>query len=234
MRRLDRGDVALLVCGAAAALLYSNFLLDFTRTRYVGLYDIVSQLEAHGQPNAMFLRVTDVICVVLVACLLPWVRAALPRGAWREVVVWSTVVFGIGAATAAFVPEACGPDVTCVGGAVQNAIHDGSSIASDTALYVGVAAAWLATRRTGPLWFARAAWWIFWIGGVVTSLLFTYFQATDNPAWAVGVSQRVHIVCISVWIMCLAVFAVQGRRPRAESPTADAPTRLRVQPPSGG
>jgi hypothetical protein len=216
-RPADLGACLLLACGGGAALLYSNFLLDWTRRGFVGMDDIVSQLEAAGQPHAVLLRATDVVCAVLVVALLPWVRLALPRGPWREVVVWSTVLFALGATVAAFVPPPCGPDVACSGHHLQIAVHDGSSIASDALLYVGVAAAWFATRRSGPVWFHRAAWWVLWVGGVLSSVLFEYFNVTDDPDWAVGAAQRVHIVCISGWILCLAYLAAAHRRPSSTS-----------------
>ena len=209
MRATDRRPAALLVCGGFAALLYSNFLLDWTRRGFVGMDDIVSQLEATGQPHALLLRGTDLICVVLVAGLLPSVRRSLPRGSGRQVVVWSTAAFALGAAVAALVPTPCGPEGFCTGHQLQSSVHDIASIASDAMLFVGVAAAWVTARRPGPAWLTRAACWLFWVGGVVSSALFTYFEATDDPDWAVGASQRVHIVCISVWIACLAVLAAR-------------------------
>ena len=209
-RQSDPGSAALLACGGVAALLYSNFLLDWTRRGFVGMDDVVSRLEAPGEPHAMLLRTTDVVCAILVVALLPWVRAALPRGPWREVTVWSTVVFALGATVAAFVPPPCGPDVVCAVTQAQ-VLHDTSSIASDAVLYVGVAAAWLATRRSGPSWFHRAAAWVFWVGGVVSSALFALVNATGDPAWAPGLSQRAHIVCISAWVLCLTFLAARSR-----------------------
>ena len=213
MRRpADLGSAALLAGGGVAALLYSNFLLDWTRRGFVGMDDIVSRLEAPGEPHAMLLRTTDVVCAVLVVALLPWVRAALHRGPWREVTVWATAGFALGAAVAAFIPPPCGPDAVCAVTRGQ-VVHDFSSIASDAALYVGVAAAWLATRHTGPTWFRHAAAWVFWIGGLVSSALFAYFNAAGDPAWAPGLSQRAHIVCISVWLLCLTFLAARRRHP---------------------
>ena len=149
----DPRAVALLLAGSVAALLYANFVLDWVLRGFEGMDDVVSELEATGQPHAVLLRVTDVVCAVLVVALLPWVRAGLPRGPWREVVVWATVLFAIGASVAALVPTPCGPDAACTAASVQTQlrVHDLSSVASDTVLYVGVAAAWLATRedRTG-------------------------------------------------------------------------------------
>jgi hypothetical protein len=210
-RAWDRGSLALLACGAVAALLYANFLLDWDSDGLVGTDDIVSQLEAEGQPHAMLLRTTDVVCAALVVALLPWVRAALRPGFWRELTVWATVAFAVGATIAAIVPTPCGPGISCPGPEWQIQVHDKSSIFSDTALYVGVAAAWFATRHRGPMWVRRAAWWVFWVGGVVSSLLYALVDAYDESSPAPGLAQRLHILCISAWILCLAVVAARGR-----------------------
>jgi len=210
-RRTDHVAGALLACGLVAALLYSNFLLDWTHGGFIGMDDIASLLEAPGEPHAMLLRTTDVVCALLVVTLLPWVRDALPRGPWREITVGASVLFALGASAAAFMPPPCGPDVACAGHHLQIAVHNGSSLASDAALYVGAAAAWFASREAGPRWFHRAAWSAFWVGGVLSSVVFAYFKAIDDPAWAAAVSQRAHIVCISAWILCLALLAARGR-----------------------
>lgn len=215
----DPRAVALLLAGTVAALLYANFVLDWVLRGFEGMDDVVSELEATGQPHAVLLRVTDVVCAVLVVALLPWVRAGLPRGPWREIVVWATVLFAIGASVAAFVPTPCGPDAACTAASVQTQlrVHDLSSVASDTVLYVGVAAAWLATRRTGPAWFRRAAFWLFWGGGVLSSVVFRYVDSSGEPDWTVGAAQRVHILCISAWIVVLAVYAATvGLRARSQ------------------
>ena len=136
-------------------------------------------------------------------------RAGLRPGVWREVVVWATVVFALGAAGAAIVATPCGPSVACDGPDLQLQlnIHDlqqhrlghrpvrrrGGRLARDPG--------------RGPAWFSRSAWWNFWLGGVVSSVVFEYFNLNPDPAWAVGASQRVHILFISAWIVCLGVFA---------------------------
>jgi hypothetical protein len=206
---------AILGVGAAAAFLYSNFLLAWIFGDSSQMWVVVSELEAPGEPGAVLLRVTDVVCAVLVIIVLPAVRLALPRGLWREIVVWGTVVFALGAAGAALIPLPCGPDVVCTGSdqVAQERLHNLSSQLSDVALFVGVAASWLATRGPGPRWFARAAFWTFWLVGVGSSIAFGYLYATDQPSWAAGASQRVHIVGISGWIVCLALLAAS--RPAA-------------------
>lgn len=199
--------------GLVAAFLYANFLIDWVRRDFRGMGEVVSELEAPGEPNAMLLRVTDVVCAVLVVALLPPVRSALPSGWWREVAVWATVIFALGAVAAAVVSAPCGPSVTCSSPSdrLQLQIHNGASLISNVALFTGVAAVGFATRTTGPRWLTRFAWWTFWIVGVVASLVFGYFDGATEPSSAVGVSQRIHIVGISAWIVCLGVVAARGR-----------------------
>jgi len=218
MRRAGPGVV--LAVAAVAAFLYSNFILDWLLRGFEGMGEIVSELESPGEPNAMLLRVTDCVVAVLVVLLAFWARAVLPPGVWREVFFWCTVLFAIGAVVAAVVAEPCGPGVTCDAPAQveQSAIHGYGSIVSDTALFVGVFAAILSTWRTGPVWFRRTAWWLLILGGIVSSALFGWFHRTNDPTWAVGVSQRIHILSISIWIFCLGLYA--ARADRTEDPIA--------------
>jgi hypothetical protein len=206
-----------LVVAAVAAFLYSNFVLDWVLRGFEGMGEIVSELESPGEPNAALLRITDCVCAVLVVLLASWARAALPRGVWREVFVWATVVFAIGAVAAAVVTAPCGPDIVCDAPeqVLQSDIHGYASVVSDTALFVGVLAAILATWRTGPAWFRRTAWWVLILGGVVTSLLFGWFDRTEDPEWAVGLFQRLHILSISIWIFTVGLFTARadGRQP---------------------
>jgi len=213
--------VLLVTVGTIAAIFYSNFFIDWILRGFDGMTAVVSNLSAAGEPNAALLRVTDVTCAALVVFLVPWVRAGLPSGTWRNVCAGATIVFALGAALAAIVPPPCGPGVVC-GTSHQQAqahLHDAMSVVSDTALFVGVVAAWFASRRPGPAWFRRIAWWEFWLGGVVSSVAFAYFDLTQDPAWAPGVSQRVHIVLISLWILTLAIFAASAL-PRPAQPPA--------------
>ena len=174
--------------------------------------EIVSELESPGEPNATLLRVTDCVAAVLVVVLAFWARSVLPRGVWREVFAWATVLFAVGAVAAAVVAEPCGPGIACDAPdqVLQSDIHGYGSIVSDTALFVGVFAAILSTWRTGPVWFRRAAWWLLILGGLVSSALFGWFHRTNDPTWAVGVSQRVHIASISIWIVCLGLLTARA------------------------
>ena len=202
---------------SVAAFLYSNFILDWVLRGFEGMGEIVSELASPGEPNAALLRITDCVCAVLVVVLTYWARTAMPRGVWREVFAWSTVLFALGAVAAAVVAEPCGPDVLCDAPAQvrQSDVHGYASTVSDAALFVGALAAILATRLTGPTWFRRTAWCVLIGGGLVTSLLFGWFHRTGDPEWAAGLVQRLHVVIISIWIFTIGLFTARadGRQP---------------------
>ena len=95
--------------------------------------------------------------------------------------------------------------------------HDGLSIISQTVVFLGAAAVGLDTRQHGPVWLHRAAWITFWVGGVLGTLVFGYYGATDSSSWQTGIAQRFQIGMTSAWIICLAVFAARHEvRDRAQ------------------
>lgn len=206
--------------GLTAAFLYSNFLIDWVLRGFAGMDRVVSYLETPGEPNATILRVTDVVCAILVISLLPAVRRALPAGRANDLVIGCTVVFALGAVIAAFVAMPCGLGETCTSAADRRSanIHDAASVVSETAVFLGVAAAWWATRRDGPAWVARVTPWLFWIVGVGTTAVFTYLGLyTDNQTWT-AYSQRVHILGVSVWLACLGFIAAAAAPTREGAP----------------
>ena len=202
------------VVGAIAALLYSNFLIDWVLRGFTGMREVVSYLESPGAPNATLLRVTDVVCAVLVISLLPAVRRFLPAGAWREVAIWLTVTFAVGSALAGIVAEPCAEGQPCGTSAdrVAGAVHGLASTVSDAALFFGIGAVWLLVRTSGPVWLRRVAAWEVVVGGVVTSLVFLWFHLYPDPDWVQGAAQRAHILCIAAWIVCLGVMAAGAPR----------------------
>jgi hypothetical protein len=158
--------VALVLVGVVAAVFYSNFLLDVAFSTDHDWFAVVSELEVPGAPTATLLRTTDVLCGVLVLVLLPHVRAALPVGAWRTWAVWMTAIFAITGAVAGIIPLPCADGVVCTSTAdeIQRWTHDGLSIISQTAVFLGAAAVGLDTRQHGPVLLHRAAWITFWVG----------------------------------------------------------------------
>lgn len=84
-----------------------------------------------------------------------------------------------------------------------------------TALFVGAMAVALACRHAGPRWMHRAALITFWVGGVVGTIAFACFGATDPPTWQTGIAQRFQTAMTSGWIICLAVFAAGVAGPTA-------------------
>ncbi|AWB92423.1 DUF998 domain-containing protein [Aeromicrobium chenweiae] len=214
----------LVLTSAVAGLFYSNFVLDWVLRGFEGMGDVVSNLSAPGEPFAVVARVTDFLCGVLVLLILPSVRRALPPGRCRPVVVGGTAVFAVAAAAAAVITTPCGPDIVCSSPAQQRQgdLHLVLSTVSDVGLYIGTAAAWLTTRRVGPRWFALAAWWLFWLAGLVATAVFGFF-AEVGPEWVAATGQRVHIVGMSLWILCLGLLAADAsvHVARAASPRRD-------------
>lgn len=204
-----RGERILLVgIGVVAGFLYSNFLFDAIFSQNHDWFTVVSDLATSGTPMADLIRITDVICGVLVLVLLPGIRAALPPGRWRRAALWLTAVFAVGSIVAAVVPLPCDTDAVCKSTVdeLQRLVHDGASVVSAAALFLGAVAVALAVADRRH-WVRRAAWLTFWIGGIVGILLFGGFALLDPSSWESGVAQRFQIVAMSVWIVCLAVLA---------------------------
>lgn len=207
----DVRAATLVVVGVMAGFFYSNFILDVLLSKQHDWFAVVSELEVPGTPHAGLLRVTDVLCGVLTLVLLPGVHAGLPAGRRRTVAVWMTAVFAVTNALAGIITLPCGSGETCdtTADTLQQLTHDGLSIVSAAALFIGAWAVARDTAERGPRWLNLAAWFTFWVGGVVSSVLFGVFGYADSSSWQTGITQRLQIVIMSGWIICLAVFAAQ-------------------------
>lgn len=205
--------------GVVAGVLYANFLLAWSDGPRGTWLDVVSDLEAVGEPDAYLLRITDLLCVVLVLALLPAVRQRLRPGWAREASTWLTVVFCAGAAIAAIVPKPGADGATAVPGpSPSTPVHDTASVISACAFFLGVAAAWLALDPSRWATLRRVALVVVLGGGIGASLAFAWFDRTGEPWWAAGVTQRIHIVSISTWLVALGVLAAgRGRRTEEEA-----------------
>jgi hypothetical protein len=208
-RWLRRGVVTM---GLFAALFYANFLLNWQAGGLASFGMVISDQEAPGQPGAMFLRVTDVVCAVLVLAILPYARRALPPGRWCRTAIAMMVLFAIGAISAALIPVPCVQGLACVGAQamMQVRYHDTASTVSAFALFISMGAVWLSLRGCRPVWLRQFAAWDLILGGIVSSAAFGYFHSTNRPPWAVGVSQRVHVISMSAWLLALAIAGAQA------------------------
>lgn len=203
----------LIAMAVVAALLYCNFLIDWALRGFEGMGEVVSLLEAPGEPNAGLLRITDVVCAGLVLLLLPLLRAALPPGRPRSIALAGLVVFAVGSALAAAVPPPCGPGGECnaPGDGLQSFFHDGFSVVAEAAFFISVAAVWFIARSTGPTWLRRTALAVFWVGGVLGDLVFLLVWSVDDESWVAGAAQRVHLASMGLWIVALTIAAVRQR-----------------------
>jgi hypothetical protein len=210
-----------LLLGVVAGLCYSNFLLAWVLQGLANTATVVSELEVPGQPDATLLRATDVASAVLVLPLLPGLGGRLPGATSTDVVtrrvrlvaVVAAWVFALGALLAASIALPCGPGASCNAPAqvAQSWLHDGATVASDLAAFVSIVALWWLSRRNGPRWLARTTWWLFWIGGFLAVGVLGLAVLVDSPDLVVGIAQRVHILCIGLWICFVGGLASRRR-----------------------
>ncbi|MCG7308912.1 DUF998 domain-containing protein [Brachybacterium sp. ACRRE] len=219
-RGLRRG--ALLLTGAAAAVLYSNFLLDLALP---GTHDwsvVVSELEIPGRPGSAFLRTTDVAAAVLTLGLLPPLARRFPRSRLRNVLMAGVASFSVGGILAAIVTlpstvlgeEAGVPRASRQGAsaALQEAVHNGVSILSVGGMAVGAAAAALLLRGTGHL---RRPWLGAAVGAVAAGCAVALgadalVLVRPGLAAAEGIAQRFQILTLSVWTLALTGLALEA------------------------
>jgi hypothetical protein len=198
-----------------AAVTYSGFLvyIAFPARGLDGLTTVVSDLEAEGAPHGELLRALDAVSAVLTLVLVPYLWWALPAGAWRRVAVWSTAAFAIAGLPAGLIPLPCAERTpSCPAGTadeVQALAHDALSIVSTTALIVGAGATALAVRRRGPRWLAWAGWLTVAVQ-IGTGLVYAAGDLADADALS-GAVQRLEILGISAWIVCLGVYVASRR-----------------------
>ncbi|MGB3763697.1 MAG: DUF998 domain-containing protein [Ornithinimicrobium sp.] len=217
-QRAERG--ALVLISIAAALFSSNFLLDLVFADTQDWTSVISVLEVSPGHPRILLRVTDVLCGVLVVLLLPYVRAALPASRWRTVALVSTVIYALAGAGAAWFALPCPDRQMCTSPAddLQRFTHDGFSIVSPAALFISVVAVGLATREHGPRWLHRAVWVVFLLGGVAGTLMSGYFTLIHPGGWQTGLAQRFQLAVVSAWIICLGVHAATAGVDARQSP----------------
>jgi hypothetical protein len=209
----------LILIGALAGLAYCGFLVyvAFPADGY-GATTVVSDLEAEGAPHGALLRSLDAVSALVTLLLAPFLWRALPEGGWRQVAVWSMVAFAVLGIPAGLVPLQCpGGTAGCPAGSaddLQSFAHDATSIASTTALVVSAGATALAVRRTGPRWLAWAGW-VTLVVQVVSGLLVGAGELYDDLEPMGAVAQRVEIVGIAAWLVCVGVYAAGHAAPAA-------------------
>ena len=108
----------------------------------------------------------------------------------------------------------------------------------------GCTSAWprRGSRReaTGPTWFRRTAWWLFWVGGVVSSIAYQYVSVTEASSGAVGIASASTSSFICAWIVALSIYAATaGLRARdragaTRSPAGPEFRYFRPHPTRGG
>ncbi|MGE0027856.1 MAG: DUF998 domain-containing protein [Thermoleophilia bacterium] len=200
---------AVVLAGVLAAVAYAGFLFDLFDDAGGLDLSVVSSLETSGEPEAGLLRTLDVVSGLLTLALVPFLAAALPPGRWRAVTAWSLVVFAAGGILAALVPLPCADGTPgCPAGAgerAQAAVHDAATVVSTLAVLLSAAAVVMALRRTGPAWMTWAALLVVAVG-VTTGVAYVIADLASADD-AVGIAQRLQILCVSAWLVCIGVHA---------------------------
>jgi hypothetical protein len=212
-------SAAVVAVGAAAAVLYSNFLFSTALPGDKAWKPVVSEMEVPGTRHALALRVSDVLCAALVLVLLPFLHRALPAGRKRAWAIGSTAVFAVGNAIAGIVTL---PGHGDRHDDVQRWIHNASSVVSAGAVFLG--ALMIALDRDVARWARTAAGLAFWIGGVVGGVALGVATVIDDDSVSTGIAQRSQILVTSCWLVCLGVLAAQPLRRPPKATDADRVT----------
>ncbi|MEV0437618.1 DUF998 domain-containing protein [Streptomyces spectabilis] len=228
-RAVRAAVAALLVLGAA---LYTSWALEAVLpTGLSPLRTYVSELAAEDQPYGAFYRAVDFAAGVLVCAgaavglVRLRCRTAVPRVRALSALGWAgLVVFGAATAADARLPLSCAPtvDAACLAreraGLVPatHTAHAVSSAVAVTGALVGMVLLTAALRRAGA-------------GGarqrtVLTVLVAVELAATvwtlaavfafdaGHGTWGLGIGQRLQVLMIAVWLVCLAWLVLVRRR----------------------
>ncbi|GGV15502.1 DUF998 domain-containing protein [Streptomyces spectabilis] len=228
-RAVRAAVAALLVLGAAA---YTSWALEAVLpTGLSPLRTYVSELAAEDQPYGAFYRAVDFAAGVLVCAgaavglVRLRCRTAVPRVRALSALGWAgLVVFGAATAADARLPLSCAPtvDAACLAreraGLVPatHTAHAVSSAVAVTGALVGMVLLTAALRRAGA-------------GGarqrtVLTVLVAVELAATvwtlaavfafdaGHGTWGLGIGQRLQVLMIAVWLVCLAWLVLVRRR----------------------
>lgn len=198
------------VCGALAAVLQANFLLEIVLPGHLPIAtSLVSELSAHGQPWSWVYRTGDLLAAAL-TLEVAWLVGRRPRPPWCGPTAWLVAVYAVGLGASALVPTPCVDALGRCGGHVvlestadlADRVHDLVSILSAFALLVASGSGAGVLRHRGHLLRARLL-----LGtGVLAAALgaLDLVQITLDVDGGQGVVQRVQVALTSVLVALLA------------------------------
>ncbi|QDQ11199.1 DUF998 domain-containing protein [Streptomyces spectabilis] len=229
LRAVRAAVAVLLVLGAAA---YTSWALEAVLpTGLSPLRTYVSELAAEDQPYGAFYRAVDFAAGVLVCAgaavglVRLRCRAAVPRVRVLSALGWAgLVLFGAATAADARLPLSCAPtvDAACVAreraGLVPatHTAHAVSSAVAVTGALVGMVLLTAAVRRAGAggarQRTALAVLVAVELAATVWTLAAVFAFDAGHGTWGLGIGQRLQVLMIAVWLVCLAWLVLVRRR----------------------
>ncbi|WP_030689004.1 DUF998 domain-containing protein [Streptomyces sp. NRRL B-1347] len=229
--RAVRAAVAVLLVAGAAA--YTSWALEAVLpTGLSPLRTYVSELAAEDQPYGAFYRAVDfaagvLVCAGAVVGLVRLrCRSAVPRVRALSALGWAGLVL-FGAATAAdarLFPLSCAPtvDAACLArerAGLVPATHSAHAVSSSVAVagaLVGMVLLTAAVRRAGAGGARQrtllAVLVAVELAATVWTLAAVFAFDAGHGTWGLGIGQRLQVLMIAVWLVCLAWLVLVRRR----------------------
>ena len=224
---------------ALGALTYTAWILEAVlATGLIPTRTYVSELAARNQPYGSLFRTADLVAGLLVwgGGLLAVLRLPLP-GRWASAGWAGLVLFGTATAVDSRLPLSCAPTADPACAAQERAgllpvAHFAHSVSSTVALcgiLVAMVALTLTARRYAPgAPLARSGPALVALELAATAWTLTAIAALEagHGGWGLGVTQRLQVGVIAVWLTVLAVSLVGRTTPgvslRTRIPDGDA------------
>ena len=204
---------AIVVTGAIGAFLYSNFILDYILPGSDSVFEVISELETAGNPNADVLRTTDVIGGILMLVPLPYVWAAMPKDA-SSARRWSCRRPSSRSAVPSRASSRC-PAVDrrrAATAAVSRSSGGSMTVPARCRRPACSLARWQSpsgsgtSARAGSNSGAGSP-----SGSAVCSVpcCSAGRRPIDSDSWQTGASQRFQVLMSSVWVVCYSIYAAK-------------------------
>lgn len=218
-----RTAAVLLLLGALA---YSAWVLEVVvLTGLDPVRTYVSELAAADQPYGSLFRATDLVSGLLLLAGSCWALLRSERRPWAVTGWAGLALFGAATAADSRLPLSCPPTVDAACAAREAAglvpfTHTAHAVSSSLAMVgalVGMTALTVAARRyrdrpllarTGPALVVVALAATGWTLAAIAAM------EAGNGSWALGVGQRLQLLCVAICVAALAAAELRRREAR--------------------
>jgi hypothetical protein len=193
--------------------IFNDWLLQpFTSSLLNPLTSTVSELSAHGQPNAQLHQFFDILAGLVIIVALPMIYRHVSKrhDKWGLLLVVSFGLIGLGTLIDGFLPIDCAPSVVagCVlnDHSILNTIHLTESFITGVFTFIAPTLWWWFHREDKSL-LSRSSYW-FMILQVFLGMAVLIQKATNIEYY--GFTQRLYLLGISYWITVVIVTALKS------------------------